>query len=226
MYTSTLLLAILPVAFAQYGSSDASTTASSGGASTTASALPGVQTVKVSNNNGDLKFTPDSISADLGTTVEFLFYPKNHTVAQASFALPCQPLNQTKGFFSGNYPTTSGTNPDVFTITINDTKPIWYYCSTGKHCQSGMVGVINPPADGSKTITQFIAAAAKAENNTAPPTVQGGTKVSAADVKSPTATGTAFSSPTGAATQLGGSIQWGLLGLTGAMAAGISGLII
>lgn len=40
--------------------------------------------------------------------------------------------------------------PDVFVITINDTNPIWFYCSQGvpavyTHCAYGMVGVINPP---------------------------------------------------------------------------------
>lgn len=35
--------------------------------------------------------------------------------------------------------------PVVFTITINDTTPIWYYCDHIGHCQAGMVGVINPP---------------------------------------------------------------------------------
>jgi hypothetical protein len=35
----------------------------------------------------------------------------------------------------------------MFTITINDTNPIWLYCSQtqGSHCQAGMAMVINPP---------------------------------------------------------------------------------
>jgi hypothetical protein len=72
----------------------------------------------------------------------------------------------------------------------------------------------------------FKANAKAATNNTEPAVIQGGTKVSAADVKSPTATGTAFSTPTGAADFSRGSIQWGLLGLTGAIAAGVGGLIV
>ena len=49
------------------------------------------------------------------------------------------------GFFSGFMPV----KPDAammpsYTIMVNDTKPIWYYCSQGDHCQDGMVGVINP----------------------------------------------------------------------------------
>lgn len=31
----------------------------------------------------------------------------------------------------------------VFTVMVNDTNPIWFYCATAKHCQGGMVGVIN-----------------------------------------------------------------------------------
>lgn len=30
-----------------------------------------------------------------------------------------------------------------YSIEINDTRPIWFYCSQGRHCQQGMVGVIN-----------------------------------------------------------------------------------
>lgn len=33
----------------------------------------------------------------------------------------------------------------VFTLTINDTNPIWLYCAQVGHCQAGMVAVINPP---------------------------------------------------------------------------------
>jgi len=45
-------------------------------------------------------------------------------------------------------------------------------------------------------------------------------KVAASDVKSPTATGTAFQRPPELA-WIRASIQWGLLGLTGAIAAGV-----
>lgn len=37
----------------------------------------------------------------------------------------------------------NSTEMPSFTIPVTDTKPIWFYCSQGKHCQSGMVGVIN-----------------------------------------------------------------------------------
>jgi plastocyanin len=148
MYTLPLLLSLLPLALAQYGNSGsaASTTASSAGAATTtASAVQGVTTVKVSNAKGDLTFTPDNFTAPVGQVIEFLFYPATHSVAQAAFATPCEPLANDTGFFSGAFSTSSGTNADVFTITVNDTKPIWFYCGYPSHCEAGMVGVINPP---------------------------------------------------------------------------------
>jgi hypothetical protein len=44
-----------------------------------------------------------------------------------------------------------GTNgSSTFTIPVNTTDPIWYYCSAENHCQKGMVGVVNPPSDESQ----------------------------------------------------------------------------
>mgnify|MGYP002622331431 FL=1 len=33
----------------------------------------------------------------------------------------------------------------TYTIQVNDTKPLWLYCAQGRHCQNGMVMVINEP---------------------------------------------------------------------------------
>jgi hypothetical protein len=49
------------------------------------------------------------------------------------------------GFVSGFFNTTSGTNANVFTITVNDTNPIWFFCGFPSHCELGMAGVINAP---------------------------------------------------------------------------------
>jgi len=46
--------------------------------------------VIVGNKAGDLVFKPDSLKAAEGDTVTFSFWPKNHSVAQATFANPCQ----------------------------------------------------------------------------------------------------------------------------------------
>ncbi|KAK5116269.1 hypothetical protein LTR85_009241 [Meristemomyces frigidus] len=60
-------------------------------------------------------------------------------------------------------PVSNGTGSEVFVITITDTNPIWFYCSQNiyTHCQSGMVGVINPPTSGSQNLTAYQAAAAR-----------------------------------------------------------------
>lgn len=55
--------------------------------------------------------------------------------------------NKTNAFFSGFMPTTTPANSTsqllTYTIRVPDDKPIWFYCSQGKHCQAGMVGAIN-----------------------------------------------------------------------------------
>ena len=119
------------------------------GAAAAASALTAMYVVKVSNKNGDLTYSPNSLKAPVGSLVQFQFYPKNHSVVQAAFSNPCEPINNVMsnvtGFKSGFMPTKAG-DPMMpgFTIPIKDSKPIWYYCSQAMHCQAGMVGVINP----------------------------------------------------------------------------------
>ena len=39
-------------------------------------------------------------------------------------------------------------NPIWFLVTVNNTDPIYYYSGASTDCQSGMVGVINPPCTG------------------------------------------------------------------------------
>ena len=87
-----------------------------------------------------LSFTPNITTAAIGDTVTFHYFPGKHDVAQSSFSSPCSP--STGGFYSGFIIPTSG---EVFTVTINDTDPIWYYCTEHMHCSLGMAGVINPP---------------------------------------------------------------------------------
>lgn len=70
--------------------------------------------------------------------------PKNHTVTQSSFLSPCSPLRNGSltGFDSGYVPVDSGAKEaPAWTLEITqDASPIWFYCATGTHCQSGMVG--------------------------------------------------------------------------------------
>jgi plastocyanin len=59
--------------------------------------------------NGALAFSPNSIVAAVGSQVEFIYFPPTHSVVQAAFDAPCQPINDT-GFFSGSFTTSSGPN--------------------------------------------------------------------------------------------------------------------
>ncbi|KAF2744982.1 hypothetical protein M011DRAFT_385142, partial [Sporormia fimetaria CBS 119925] len=103
-----------------------------------------------------LVFTPDTIQANIGDQITFEFFPKNHSVVQADFNNPCNPKED--GIFSGFFPTANGAANRTFTITVEDKKPIWLYCSALQpqpHCKQGMVAVINPPAEGPNTLEAF-----------------------------------------------------------------------
>jgi plastocyanin len=63
----------------------------------------GVHTIDVGEDG--LSFNPASLTVAPGDKVEFHFYPPNHSVVQASFANPCQPIS-SGGFFSGFFKTT------------------------------------------------------------------------------------------------------------------------
>ncbi|KAJ4298150.1 hypothetical protein N0V90_006049 [Kalmusia sp. IMI 367209] len=123
--------------------------------------------------NGTLTFEPSNFTAAKDDTVTFKFWPKSHSVAQAAFASPCEPMEG--GFWSGFIPSEKGAAAMTYMITItNESQPLWFYCSRGNHCQEGMVGVINPPpVSGGKTIEAFAKAAANASNNTSPTTTAG-----------------------------------------------------
>lgn len=74
-------------------------------------------------------------------------------------------------------------------------------------------------ADGSKTVEQYIAAAAKVGSTVAPSKAQGGILGPASAVVVPSST------PTGAGVEARGSFRWGL-SLTGLLAVAVAGLII
>lgn len=102
------------------------------------------------NNQTGLKFYPDKVTAKAGSMVQFQFWAGNHTVTQSNFDNPCVPISSTNssavGVFSSFQPAAAseamGKIP-VFTVMVNDTKPMWLFCSQGPHCQKGMVMVIN-----------------------------------------------------------------------------------
>ncbi|MCJ1302301.1 hypothetical protein MMC08_005104 [Hypocenomyce scalaris] len=200
-----------------YGSDSASSagsavaavvTSSATGSSPAPSGMVSVQVVKVSNKNGSLQYEPNNIQAEAGTMVQFQFYPKNHSVVQSTFDQPCQPINNIQsnvtGFFSGFMPVAEGAEMPTYTIMVNNTSPIWFYCSQAKHCQSGMVGVINAPAaDQSRTIETFAALAKSVPANITPgetdtDETSGSTGSSRASAGTPTTIATVVgSAPTG-----------------------------
>ncbi|KAK7442526.1 hypothetical protein VKT23_016124 [Stygiomarasmius scandens] len=98
---------------------------------------------------GNLVFYPEYVTAQPGDTVNFVFHPKNHTVTQSSFDTPCVPLDG--GIDSGFMPVPVGSEGGPlpnWSVTVNDTSPVWIYCQQTQpvvHCGQGMVFAINPP---------------------------------------------------------------------------------
>ncbi|KUI55325.1 hypothetical protein VP1G_02676 [Cytospora mali] len=139
--------------------------------------LTGVTHSVVAGRGGALIFDPDNVVAEIGDIVEWHFLPKNHSVAQSSFAQPCVPdAAAAQPFFSGFQPIATGQAPDVFQIVVQDENPIWYYCAqtNGNHCQNGMSGVINQNFSSPNTLAAYKAAAAQTGISVVPPVVQGG----------------------------------------------------
>jgi len=99
--------------------------------------------------NGNLVYDPPFVTAAVGDIVSFTFNPKNHTVTQSNFDTPCT-LNG--GSNSGFKPVAPGTTDlPTFEVTVQDTKPLWFYCQQTlprPHCGAGMVFAINPPPEG------------------------------------------------------------------------------
>lgn len=153
------LLALAPLVAASPGysygsdtssSSGSSSSGSSSGSGTTQSAAQtqaGVTRIDV--GNGGQVMSPNDVTVPMGEIIEFHFYQGAHSVAQSAFDNPCVPINSTasngvEGFFSGPVSVASGESSKVFRV-VSTGSPMWYYCATGKHCQNGMVGVINKP---------------------------------------------------------------------------------
>ncbi|RAQ47363.1 extracellular serine-rich protein [Aspergillus flavus] len=217
-YLFAFILVQLQLAGAQDSTATSNTSSSTSTAMGTASPSA-VQTVDVGEHG--FSFDPDTLKVAPGGKVEFHFYPGNHSVAQASFSKPCHPMNDSS-FFSGFIAPTTGESDTVFTVTVNDTKPIWYYCGQVGHCQAGMVGVINPPASGSDSLEAFKSAASNANGDSVPSKVQGGTLSTSSPKSSSTSTSetsthsstattsaspTTTNSPSPTATNIAGNLQ-------------------
>ncbi|KAJ5212681.1 Cupredoxin [Penicillium cinerascens] len=160
------------------------TTTTTAAATKSVSSSGSIQSINV--GKAGLTFDPDTLNVAAGDKVEFHFFPGDHSVTQASFDNPCHPLNSSS-FFSGFVAPSSGESSAVFTLTVNDTNPIWFYCGQTGHCQAGMVGVINP-GSGPDTLDAFKKAAASASGDSVPAMVQGGILGKASAQQSSTST--------------------------------------
>ncbi|RPB03998.1 PEBP-like protein [Choiromyces venosus 120613-1] len=113
-------------------------------AQTSVPAAPKIHTVIVGGPNL-LKYTPESVVANVGDVVFFDFLEKNHTVTQSTFDNPC--VFNPSGVKSGFRPNPQNiAGKETFNVTVSDEKPKWFYCAQAKHCQAGMVFAINPGA--------------------------------------------------------------------------------
>ncbi|KAH8750879.1 Cupredoxin, partial [Hyaloscypha finlandica] len=158
---------------------------------------------------GALTFSPDSLTAAVGDTLEFHFYSGSggHSVASSTLESPCVPAPDA--FFSG-FLKADTTGDTTFVVNVTSTDPIWYYCSLASHCQAGMVGVVNPPSG--KSITDYTDAAKKVARASSPATMTGGVLTSINEAAESTTVGASSSGSGGPATTTTG---------TGASATGV-----
>jgi plastocyanin len=118
-----------------------------------------VHVVKVSATTNTLTFTPNNLTAAVGEMVQFQFGVGNHTVTQSTFDAPCVPVGDVSnvtGIYSGFMPVAANAQRvPTYTVPITSTTPMWLYCAQGRHCQSGMVMVINEKCVPSHSASPF-----------------------------------------------------------------------
>ncbi|KAJ5754160.1 uncharacterized protein N7511_008313 [Penicillium nucicola] len=119
-------------------------------------------TVLVGPKTNPHQYVPSSITANVGDTIVFEFYPTNHSVVRADYLAPC--VYSDKNLFYSPNMLPDGLldgDPPTYSLRVNDTKPTFFYCTAIDSClKNGMVGVINPSAN--QTFTSQYNAALKA----------------------------------------------------------------
>ncbi|KDN35339.1 hypothetical protein RSAG8_11673, partial [Rhizoctonia solani AG-8 WAC10335] len=97
---------------------------------------------------GELRYDPEYVHAQIGDYIKFEFHPKNHTVTESSFDGPCEAIDG--GFRTGFVPVSEEQKWDLPTrkFKVTDEKPHWFYCGQIGHCPAGMVFAVNPPKKG------------------------------------------------------------------------------
>ncbi|KAK3362249.1 extracellular serine-rich protein [Lasiosphaeria hispida] len=147
MLTSYITAAVVALAATASAQNSATLTATSSSARSTATGTP--QIIEISVGALLHQFSPDNVTANVGDTIRFNFYPGGHRVARAEYKIPCIPYEYTgankKGFWSGVFsPQTIQNPPPHYDVLVNDTEPIFFYCGAPASCTDyGMVGVIN-----------------------------------------------------------------------------------
>jgi hypothetical protein len=108
------------------------------------------QQVEVGTPDAKLVFNPPTVDGfGPGDVIQFIFYPKAHSVTQSTFANPCT-YNGT-GVNTGLQSYGNDQKPAMlkswnFTLPSNSSadKPMWFFCANPGHCEKGMVFSINP----------------------------------------------------------------------------------
>ncbi|KAI1343921.1 Cupredoxin [Xylariaceae sp. FL0016] len=192
-------------------------------------AAQNVHVVSVGSTNGSNIFSPNSLTAATGDMIQFQFRAGNHSVVQSNFDNPCMPISESTGatgMFSGFMNVAAseamGMVP-TYTMEVTNTSTMWFYCSQAKHCQSGMVMVVNedPAKNASRTLSNFKTLAAAATANLSPGgTTSDGTSSGSSGSGSSTGSGSTASGSTtpaaGAGSVLSVSASMGLLSLAAA----------
>ncbi|KAL2199199.1 hypothetical protein P885DRAFT_75614 [Corynascus similis CBS 632.67] len=130
---------------------DPTPTGDSSPSETSESSGPATITIAV-GANGHM-FTPNEVEAKVGDIIRFNFYPAGdnpHRVARAEFGWPCIPYEYANinkpGFYTGIIaPQVISNDPPSYSVRVNDTEPIFFYCAAPASCVGyHMIGVINP----------------------------------------------------------------------------------
>ncbi|ERF76099.1 hypothetical protein EPUS_01432 [Endocarpon pusillum Z07020] len=179
--------------------------------------------------DGALLFSPESLTASVGDTINFHFYPRNHSVVQSSFDAPCVPLSSASSgnsdvIYSGFFPVQDDVSEQMFSMLVNTTDPIWLYCSQGTHCQGGMAMVVNPPTGGENTLEAYKEAASGVQAAESPSTGVAGGIVTAneegEDQGEGEESGSSSSNSTASSTMTGSMTGYSTGSVTGSATAG------
>ncbi|EXJ68457.1 uncharacterized protein A1O5_08249 [Cladophialophora psammophila CBS 110553] len=165
-------------------------------------ALASAATFDVNVGQNGFTYSPDTVHAAVGDTVNFHFYPGDHTVTQSPFDTPCQPVSGN-AINSGTINSNSGQASTMFSMRVNTTDAIWLYCGQVGHCAAGMAMVINPPSNGN-TLAAY-QKAASGQSGQIPSSVFGGVIVANVDNAGASSSSSSSSSASSSSSSASGS---------------------